>query len=232
MEEVPTLLRAELAHAGRKFVGHTTVLTPKTSFVRIDEEIELGTPVELELSFRNALRPLHFRAVVTAQRRAAGPGELAGLWLSIDACSAEDAEGLRSLLEATPREREMRVLLVEDSAITREVFVHASRVVKSAIQVDAVTDAERAWTQLQTTPYQLLVVDHFLADSSGADLVARVRAEPATQAIAILGISVGGKVARDAMLSAGADVFLDKPVRVRDLLATLERLSGLVQEGS
>jgi len=53
MEEVPTLLRAELAHAGRKFVGHTTVLTPNTSFVRIDEEIELGTPVELELSFRN-----------------------------------------------------------------------------------------------------------------------------------------------------------------------------------
>jgi len=86
--------------------------------------------------------------------------------------------------------------------------------------------------QLQTTPYQLLFVDHFLAESSGADLVARVRAEPATQAIAILGISVGGKVARDAMLAAGADVFLDKPVRVRDLLATLERLSGLVQEGS
>jgi CheY-like chemotaxis protein len=96
----------------------------------------------------------------------------------------------------------------------------------SFVRIDeAVTDAEVAWTRLQTTRYQLLVVDHFLAESSGADLIARVRAEPAMQSIPILGISVGGKVARDAMLSAGVDVFLDKPVRVRDLLATLERLS-------
>src|SRR5262249_8723264 len=171
MVEVPTLLRAELAHAGRTFVGHTTVLTPNTSFVRMDEEIDLGTPVMLELSLRSALRPLRFRAVVTAQRRAAGPGEFAGLWLSLDACTAEDAEGLRTLLEAAPALRPMRVLLVEDSAITREVFVHAATVAKSAtIELEGVTDAELAWQMLQTTPYHLLVVDHFLANSSGADL--------------------------------------------------------------
>jgi hypothetical protein len=32
------------------------------------------------------------------------------------------------------------------------------------------------------------------------------------------------------MLTAGVDVFLEKPVQVRDLLATLERLHGLGDE--
>jgi hypothetical protein len=40
----------------------------------------------------------------------------------------------------------------------------------------------------------------------------------------VIGFSVGGVVARDAFLSAGADMFLDKPVMMRDVFTTLERL--------
>jgi CheY-like chemotaxis protein len=121
------------------------------------------------------------------------------------------------------------ILLVEDSTITRDVFVHAAALAGSkALRLDAVTDADAAWVKLEASRYDLLVVDHFLTGSSGAQLITRVRFTPHTQPIPILGLSVGGKVARDAMLAAGVDVFLDKPVRARELLATLKRLSGLV----
>jgi hypothetical protein len=41
----------------------------------------------------------------------------------------------------------------------------------------------------------------------------------------IVAISVGGSDAREAAISAGADLFLDKPVVLRDLFRTLQVLS-------
>jgi CheY-like chemotaxis protein len=229
MRETVTLLRAELAHAGRTLVGHTTVLTPDTAFVRIDEEIAPGTSVGLVVSLRGALRPLRFRAEVTERNHPGGPGAPGGLWLAIDACSPADANSLRRLLDPPPAIRPLQILLVDDSSMTCDVFVHAAALAGShALRLDAVTDAEQAWERLETSRYDLLVVDHFLTGSSGAHLITRVRFTPHTQPMPVLGLSVGGKVARDAMLAAGVDVFLDKPVRARELLATLKRLSGLV----
>jgi len=232
MDAMVTLLRAELRCGTTTIVGHTTVLTPSRVFVHTDETLELGTAVDLALSFRGALAPLRFRGIVTEHRLPAGPGELGGLWFSLEPHSSDDLDRLRSVLEASPPAREVRILLVEDSLLTRDVFAHNMAHARSStrVHVDTVADADVAWQQLQDRDYHLLLVDHFLPSSTGADLISQIRSEPRLSRLPIVGISIGGKVAREAMLTAGVDVFLEKPVQVRDLLATLDRLRGLGDE--
>jgi CheY-like chemotaxis protein len=136
------------------------------------------------------------------------------------------------MLELAPASREVRILLVEDSSLTRDVFAHNMAHAQSAtrVHVDSVADADVAWQLLQTRDYHLLLVDHFLPSSTGADLITQIRSEPRLSRLPIVGISIGGRVAREAMLTAGVDVFLEKPVHARDLLNTLERLSALGDE--
>jgi CheY-like chemotaxis protein len=227
-----TFLRAELVHGTTTIVGHTTILTPSRAFVRMDEMLDLGTSVELALSFRGALESVRFRGTVTEHRPSAGPGELGGSWFALEARSDDDLARLRALLEMPASARQVRILMVEDSSLTREVFTHAATQVPATarVRVDSAADAEAAWAELQREHYHLLLVDHFLPSSTGADLIARVRSDQRLCTLPIVGISIGGRVARDAMLTAGVDLFLEKPVQVRDLLATLDRLAGLGEE--
>jgi CheY-like chemotaxis protein len=74
--------------------------------------------------------------------------------------------------------------------------------------------------------YDLAIVDYYLPELNGAQLVKRMRAEPRLAAVPIVAVSVGGTEARDATLAAGADLFLDKPLVLKDLFATLERLNA------
>lgn len=229
MKASVTLLRAELVRETTTIIGHTTVVTCDRAFVCTEELIDLGTTVDLALSFPGALPALRFRGVVTEHRHPSGPGIGSGLWFSLEAHSADDLARLSSMLEVAPSGGQVRVLMVEDSALTCEVFTHVARST-TRVHIDAVADAEQAWARLQDGNYHVLVADHFLSSSTGADLIARVRATPELRALPIVGISIGGKVARDAMMAAGVDLFLEKPVDVRHLLATLDRLAWLDAE--
>jgi CheY-like chemotaxis protein len=210
-------------------VAHTTTLTLHLAFVRTDEVIDIGTVIDVRLSFRGALPNACFRGTVTEHRAASGPGEYAGLWLSLEPHTADDLDRLREVLDMAPPSRLLRLLYVEDSSITRDVFAHfASKArFQAQIELDAVANAELAWERLREGGYDLVLVDHFLPQATGADLIGWIRTDERLAGLPIIGLSVGGSVARDAMVSAGVDVFLDKPVQPRDVLTTLDRLAGL-----
>jgi DNA-binding response OmpR family regulator len=57
---------------------------------------------------------------------------------------------------------------------------------------------------------------------SGADLVRAIRQRGLDTPV--IGFSIGGTKARTAFLDAGADMYLDKPVMLRDIFGTLKRL--------
>jgi CheY-like chemotaxis protein len=229
---VSTLLRAELVHGGRTIIGHTMIVKPDRAFIRTDEAVDIGLSIEVKLSFRGTLAPTSFHGVVTAHREHAGPGEYAGIWVDIEPHTPADLATLHDVLDVRPPSRELRLLFVDDSSITRDVFSHFASAASSGtrLRVEAVADAEIAWTRLCDATYDLLMVDHFLPTTTGAELIARIRTEPRLATLPIIGLSVGGSVARDAMVSAGVDVFLDKPVRPRDVLDMLDRLPGLGAE--
>jgi len=229
------VLRAELSHNARQIVGHTTELTTRSVFVRTDAQLAIGDAVGVRLSFPRLLAPLELAAHVVAIDPGLGHGYSAGVTLEFDAATAEQGRLAELLYQPAAGEespaaavnRLHRILVVEDSALMRDLMqLGAARFAGASVQVivEATDSAEEALVLLRDRPYQLVLVDLYLpGPMDGAALVRSLRETQVD--LPVIGFSVGGEVARTAFLAAGADLFLDKPVVVRDVFSTLERLT-------
>jgi CheY-like chemotaxis protein len=124
-------------------------------------------------------------------------------------------------------------LLVEDNAFIRDLFQYGMqrycRMRGRDLSLALASDAETAWEMLREGGYDMAIVDHFLPAQTGSQLIARMRAEPCLSTVPVVAISVGGREAFDEAMAAGADLFLDKPVVMRDLFSTLDRLTARVE---
>ena len=231
------VLRAELVHRTRQIIAHTTELTQASVFVRTDEPLALGESVALRLSFPRLLAPLDLEAHVVSVDPGLGHGYAAGVKLEFHA-APDERERLAWLLGDVATEvvhaevsRVSRILVVEDSALMRDfIQLGADRFTRGSVRVvvDTADSAEAALDVMRGHTYDLVLVDMYLpGPMDGAQLVRTLRETEAD--LPVIGFSVGGVVARDAFLSAGADLFLDKPVMMRDVFTTLERL--VVKQG-
>jgi CheY-like chemotaxis protein len=231
------LLRAEIRSAKETVVSYARELTPDSVFVVTDWRPPIETEVDLRISFPTLVEPLDLRARVAEHRTARGIGSPAGLAFHFD--STEAREAVERLLDrlalsgpASMRvqaRRQYRVLLVEDNAFIRDMFAYGIGKFftqrRGHVQFDHAGDAASAREKLADTTYDLVIVDYYLPAEDGAAFIARLRRDPRFAHAPIVAISVGGRDARDATMSAGADLFLDKPVVLRDLFRTLQVLS-------
>lgn len=224
------VLRAELFHETRCIVAHTTAVGASSCVVRTDERLALGASVLLRLSFPRLFSPLQLTARVTSRDAGDGHGYYAGFTLDF-----ASEERLARLLhrEGNKTERTpFRILLVEDSPVMCDVVTQSAASFSRTFPI-ATTSAHGADVALDLVgrdTFDLAVIDLFLTGaSSGADLVRELRARELD--LPVIGFSVGGTKARHAFLEAGADLFLDKPIALRDVFATLERLSVVAARG-
>jgi CheY-like chemotaxis protein len=228
------VLRAELSHDQREIVAHTTELTPDSAVVRTDESLSPGDVVSLRLSLRQLLPPVQLAARVVALDPGSGLGYFPGVTLAFEAPTPEQQAHLARLvgeieIDGVVEPPVCRILVVEDSQLMREhVETRAERVADDSVRVivDTADSVERALELLDTRSYALALVDLFLPDKSGDGLVRTIR-DRGLEQLAVIGCSVGGAEARTAFLEAGADLYLDKPVKVKDLFATVQRLTLL-----
>jgi|SRR6185436_9242208 len=228
------VLRADLSHAQREIVAHTTELARESVVVRTDEKLSPGDAVSLRLSLRQLLSPLELAARVTAVDPGSGHGYFPGVTLAFDAPTPDQQAQLAALLGPTDGDGAVgspacRILVVEDSQLMREhVEARAGRVADDIVRVvvDTADSVERALELLEAQRYALALVDLFLPERVGDQLVRTIRGRGLDH-LAVIGCSVGGSSARDAFLDAGADVYLDKPVKVKDVFATVQRLTLL-----
>jgi DNA-binding response OmpR family regulator len=213
------LLRAELTHV-TTLLTYALDLRRSSVFVVTEWVLPAGTEVKLTLSFLDFVAPIELVARVESTRGAGNPGDHGGLVLALDEDPRVDAL-IRKLDRSltAPLTRKGRVLLVEDSGLTRDVFAY--RLGNDTFDVDHAEDAERGWQMLEANAYDLVVVDHFLPGATGADLIKRLRGVPKFARLPVIAISVGGRDACQAMMAAGADLFLDKPLALRDITNTL-----------
>jgi DNA-binding response OmpR family regulator/Tfp pilus assembly protein PilZ len=230
------IVRAEIRAADHHVVSYGFDLTATSIFVVTEWHAAIGTQVTLRISFPKIFDPVELTARVADIRVAGEPGEPAGLRLVFDATAGDVAATLISLLErahgpATPAVADdppCRVLLVDDSPMIQAMFAHStSRFLErpGALVVEHAKDAHQAWAKLGSATYDLIIVDYFLPDEDGAQLIAGLRRDRRLAATPVVAISVGGRDAREATLSAGADLFVDKPLVFRDLFNTLRILA-------
>ena len=230
------LLRAELFHPRGQIITHTLHISTESVSVASGALLAPGTAVRLVLSFPGLVEPFDVDARVLSSRADHGPGQPALVTCDVRWASQQALDTLRGILErhnSTPSAkhdagRSYRCLLVEDNGFLRELFEYGltkyGRRGSKEVGLDMAHDAEQAWQMLEATSYDLAIVDHYLPLQNGSQLIARMRSDPKLARIPIVAISVGGPEVREAALAAGADMFLDKPIVLRDLLATLDRL--------
>jgi DNA-binding response OmpR family regulator len=233
------IVRAEIRSSTESVISYGLDLTATSIFVVTEWHAAIGTVVSLRLSFPRILDPIDLPARISDIRIAGEPGELGGIRLTFDGGSSEAIAKLKALLERvnapfTPtsrnagEDRPCRVLLVDDSQLVRDIFAYGTAQFfdrPGLLAVDHAEDAAQAWAKLASSSYDLVIVDYLLPVEDGASLIAKLRRDARLALTPIIAISVAGRDAREATLSAGADVFVDKPLVIRDLFNTLRMLA-------
>ena len=118
-----------------------------------------------------------------------------------------------------------RVLLVEDNTINQTVALKMLE--KLGYRADAVADGQEAISALETTPYDLVLMDVQMPVLDGFAATQAIRAgrtkalRPALPIIAMTAHALEGD--REKCLEAGMDDYISKPVALPALAAVLER---------
>ncbi len=113
-----------------------------------------------------------------------------------------------------------RVLVVDDNEALRDNLAEALQL--EGYAVAAAADAETALAQLEEAPPpRVILLDYKLPGMSGADLLAKIRADARLAGVRV--VMTTGSVGIRA-LTAAADAVLMKPFGVRELLSALKRV--------
>jgi CheY-like chemotaxis protein len=238
---VPTSARDLVLRVGyRDGAGadYLTDLDDDGFFLRSARALARGDVLAMSLSFPGLLSPVDITGVV---RALSAPGDDTpdapfGARVDFVVRDPREREVVRRLLGRFDRPpppsaiaplAPYRVLLVEDNRFAHKVFRHAlQRFEGAGLQIIGAGDVAEGLAALEATPIDLAIVDYFLPSVSGTELIRCIRRDARWAHLPVLVISVGGLAVREETLAAGADLYLDKPVLLKQLLNTLHLLIG------
>src|SRR5204862_3669782 len=89
-------------------------------------------------------------------------------------------------------------------------------------------DGRTAVEILRRETFDALIIDVYLPIVDGPRVIATARTELNLKNLPIIAVSAGGDSARRAALEAGANLFLDKPMRLRQVIDTMQRLLAII----
>jgi uncharacterized protein (TIGR02266 family) len=230
----PVTLFVEYEGADDLVGDYTENLSSVGTFVATNRELPIGTRVHLVLSFPGLLEPVSIEGTVR-WTRADGPDGDGGAGLEFAEGPSRDqlAAMVERIQSRDPRtvSRAFRVLVVEDNrhvaALLQEGLLGSSRrdfggaisfVFRNA------EDGRAAVEILRQEPFDALIIDVYLPIIDGPKVIQHARTELGLASLPIIAVSGGGEAARRLALEAGANIFLDKPMRLRQVIETIRRL--------
>jgi uncharacterized protein (TIGR02266 family) len=212
----------------------TENLSSGGTFVATNRDLPIGTRVNLVLSFPGLLEPIAIEGTVRWKRPEAGSEGDAGAGIEFAPGPARDtlAIVIDKVRNRDPKtvSRLFRVLVVEDNkhvaqliteglrGSSRRDFGGVSFVFRSA------EDGRAAVEILRREKFDALIIDVYLPVVDGPKVILQARTELGLTELPIIAVSAGGDSARRAALDAGANIFLDKPMRLRQVIDTMQRL--------
>jgi uncharacterized protein (TIGR02266 family) len=232
----PLTLKVEYADADDLASDYTVNLSKGGIFVLTERSFEIGEQVKLVISFPGLIRPVPLGGVVKwiRGREEGDPG------IGVEFATQADLERINALMRSIARHepgvvaRVLDVLVVEDNP-------HVAQLIRDGLAGgarrelgDRVTfrfhnaaNGKEALQIIRGTHLDLVIIDIYLPILDGAQVIKQARSDGTLRATPIIAMSAGGKAAREAALGAGADFFLDKPMRLADIISTMRRLTGL-----
>lgn len=229
------LLRVDYDGVDDLLGDFTENLSSGGTFVVTSRQMEIGSPVRLVLSFPGLLQPIHVDGVVRWSRGGVEDTDLEP-GIGIEFTDAATRDHLAGLVERIRRgdpglvQRVVRVLLVEDNPhvaeLIREGLKGSSRrdTGNLSFEFREAPNGKEALALLRSEPFDAIIVDIYLPIIDGVQVITAVRQELAQPDLPIIAVSAGGEAARTAALAAGANIFLDKPMRLRQVIDTMRGL--------
>ncbi|MCE9578230.1 MAG: TIGR02266 family protein [Deltaproteobacteria bacterium] len=230
----PITLRVDYDGADDLIGDYTENLSHGGTFVATSRAVALGTAIRLVLSFPGLLEPIALDGVVRWVRTEEDPG----VGIAFEPGPGKDR--LTALIERLknrdPRlvTRVVKILIVEDNPHVAELIREglrgsSKRSFEDPLQFDfkMADNGREAIDYLRAGPFDAVIIDIYLPVMDGAAVIAAARGELGLTTLPIIAVSAGGDSARRAALAAGANMFLDKPMRLRQVIETMRRLMHL-----
>ena len=226
-----TFLVVHYHDAGDLLRDYAGELSSGQIFLPVHSECIPGEHVVLVLSFPGLLQPLRLEGAVAANVRKKKKG-VVGLRIDIqDDARRHLAAQVERIEQGDPAcvVRMVRVLVVDDNPhcaklIQEGLHLAERRVFGSQVAFDVPTAATAAdaLAFLRKKPVDVLIADIYLGGVSGATIIEHIRAHEHLRAIPVIAISAGQDAAtREVAIEAGADVFIEKPLRLKQVVSAV-----------
>jgi uncharacterized protein (TIGR02266 family) len=227
-ERLAVALRVDYEDADDLIADYTENLSSGGACVASNREVDIGALVKLSLSFPGLVSPIRLDGIVR--------------WCRDDMLGIEFIEGMRTKLDALIErirsrdpalvKRTLRVLVVEDNPHIAQLLAHGlgedRRVITDiAFDCRVASDGQVALQMLREQRYDVLIVDIYLPVLDGAGLILAVRSKLDMPNLPIIAVSGGGDSAKREALTAGANLFIDKPMRLKSLLERMREIMNL-----
>lgn len=232
-ERMPVRLIVDYEDAD-DFIGDYTVnLSAGGTFIHTTRQLDRDTTIQLVLSFPGLLQPITLDGIVRWSRGGHQPG------VGIEFLPGKDREKLDALVKLIenrdPRAvaRVIRVLVAEDNPHVAELICNglgasAKRTFGDSLLFYFATaeNGAAALELLRTANFDVAIIDLYLPVLDGVKVIDHARSDLGLD-LPIIATSTGGESARDTALAAGANCFLRKPMRLREVLDSMRQLVAL-----
>ena len=209
-------------------------LSSGTTVVATDRELPIGTAVRLVLQFAGLLKPIALDGVVRSTNRD-GDGASA----CIEIAAGRDRDELAAITQRIRARdqktmaRSFRVLIVEDNrpvaSLIEDGLIGSSRREYGRglhFVVSNAEDGRAAIECLRRETFDVVIIDMYLPIVDGSRVIQVARTELGLDRLPIIAVSAGGEGAQRLAFDAGASSFLDKPMRLRQVIDTIQKLTS------
>jgi CheY-like chemotaxis protein len=123
-----------------------------------------------------------------------------------------------------------KILLVDDNQTN--LVVTRGALEGAGYTVECLSDGSQAWSRITTHGYALAILDMHMPGCDGPQIISRYRANKPDGGMPIIILTADGRFnAQQTCASAGADVFLVKPILPEVLVGEVRRLIASYQYG-
>ena len=236
----------------RELVTSRRVLVTSTQGQSSPEQFAVGRRVVLVFSFPGLLRPVCIDGSILPPGESPSPPQSPSLSdapeanrtiavepVDLDGHAENRLNDLIAKIESQDPDhvaRAIRVLVVEDNPhcaklIQEGLHLAGKRAFGNRVVFDVpmASNAADAFTFLHSRTIDVLITDIYLGGVSGTTVIEHVRRDSGLRSIPVIAISAGDEATKQVAMEAGADVFLPKPVRLRQIVGTVGRVLNLEQ---
>ena len=233
----PIMLVVEYEGADDMVADYTENLSSGGTFVNTSNDFAIGTEITLALSFPGLLEHITIDAIVRWAQSGADDVRGVGLEFTDHGAARERLDAVvRQIEDRDPAvvSRLVKILVVEDNPHVAKLIRDGLRGSgkrtfgkKIAFNFRTAGNGREALVILRAERFDALIIDIYMPILDGASVIEEVRADEDIKAMPIIAVSAGGDRAREFAMTAGADFFLDKPMRLRQIIETMQQLLDL-----